>query len=111
MSIIPILILLFAAMWLLVIRPQRKRQQESQRTLETLVPGAEVLTAGGLYGTVREVGEDDVHVEIAPDTVVRVSRRAIAAVMEPEDTELAELERAQHEAEQEVAAARDSGER
>ena len=98
-------------MWLLVIRPQRRRQQEAQRTLSTIVPGAEVLTAGGLYGTVREVDDDDLRVEIAPDTVVRVARRAITVVIEPESDELAELERAQREAEQEVAAARDPGER
>ena len=113
MSIIPILILLFAAMWLIVIRPQRKRQQQARRTLNTLVPGAEVLTAGGLYGTVREVDEDDVRIEIAPDTVVRLARGAIAAVIEPDDDDdgLAELERVQLAAEEEIATAGDPGER
>jgi len=110
-SFIPILILLFAAMWLLVIRPQRKRQQEAKRTLNALAPGVEVLTAGGLYGTIREVDEEEVRVEIAPGTVVRLARRAVAAVIEPEDTELAELERVQVEAEEEVVAARDPGQR
>ena len=111
MSIVPILILLFAAMWLLVIRPQRKRQRESQRTLETLTPGTEVLTAGGLYGTVKEVDDEDVHIEIAPGTVVRLARRAIAAVIEPDDTELGELERAQLAAEEEIVTSGDPGER
>ena len=99
-------------MWLLVIRPQRKRQAEQRRILENLSPGQEVLTAGGLYGTVDSVvDEDEVRVEIAPDVDVRVSRRAIAAVLADEDTELAELERAQQEAENEVVAAQDAGER
>ena len=112
MSLLPILVLLFVVMWLLVIRPQRKRQAEQQRVLENLSPGQEVLTAGGLYGTVHSVvDEDEVRVEIAPDVQVRVSRGAIAAVLADEDNELAELERAQQEAENEVLAAHDAGER
>ncbi len=112
MSLLPILVLLFVVMWLLVIRPQRKRQAEQRRILENLSPGQEVLTAGGLYGTVHSVvDEDEVRVEIAPDVQVRVSRSAIAAVLADEDDELAELERAQQEAENEVLAAHDAGER
>ena len=114
MSLLPILVLLFVVMWLLVIRPQRKRQAEQRRILENLSPGQDVLTAGGLYGTVHSVvGEDEVRIEIAPDVQVRVSRSAIAAVLADEDQDegLAELERAQQEAENEVLAARDAGER
>ena len=112
MSLLPILVLLFVVMWLLVIRPQRKRQAEQRRILENLSPGQEVLTAGGLYGTVHSVvDEDEVRVEIAPDVYVRVSRGAIAAVLADEDNELSELERAQQEAENEVLAAHDAGER
>jgi len=112
LSLLPILVLLFVVMWLLVIRPQRKRQAEQRRILENLSPGQEVLTAGGLYGTVHSVvDEDEVRVEIAPDVYVRVSRGAIAAVLADEDNELSELERAQQEAENEVLAAHDAGER
>ncbi len=114
LSLLPILVLLFVVMWLLVIRPQRKRQAEQRRILENLSPGQDVLTAGGLYGTVHSVvGEDEVRIEIAPDVQVRVSRSAIAAVLADEDQDegLAELERAQQEAENEVLAARDAGER
>lgn len=111
MSILPILVLLFIVMWLLLIRPQRKRQAEQRRMLEDLAPGQEVLTAGGLYGTVLSVVDDDeVRVEIAPDVQVRVSRRAIAAVLEEEESELDAIARAQKEAEEQVLAARE-GER
>jgi preprotein translocase subunit YajC len=110
-SIIPILVLLLVAMWLLVIRPQRARQKAVQQTLQALAPGTEVLTAGGLYGVVRDVADDEIRVEIAPDTVVRVARRAIAAVIEEDDDQLEELERAQREAEEEVVAAHESGDR
>ena len=112
MSLLPILVLLFVVMWLLVIRPQRRRQAEQRRILDNLAPGQEVLTAGGLYGTVQSVvGDDEVRLEIAPDVQVRVSRRAIAAVLTEDDSELDALERAQQEAEEEVLAARDAGER
>lgn len=111
MSFIPILVLLLAAMWLLVIRPQRARQKAAQNTHDALVPGAEVLTAGGLYGTVRYVDDDEVRIEIAKGTVVRIARRAIATVIDPEDSERAELERAQQAAEDEVVAAGEPGER
>ena len=113
MNLLPILILLFVVMWLLVIRPQRKRQAEQKRILENLAPGQDVILAGGLYGTVHSVvDDDDVRVEIAPDVQVRVTRSAIAAVLtEEEDDGLEEIERAQKEAEQEVLAARDAGER
>ena len=112
MSLLPILILLFVVMYLLVIRPQRKRVADQRRVLENLAPGQEVLLAGGLYGTVHSVvDEDEVRVEIAPDVQVRVTRSAIAAVLADEDDELKELERAQREAEKEVLAARDAGER
>ena len=110
-SLLPIMVLLFAAMWLLVIRPQRKRQAEQQRTLESMTPGTEVLTAGGLYGTIRAVYDDEIRLEIAPGVEVRVSRRAVAAVLTNEESELAELERVQQEAEAEIVAAREPGER
>jgi len=111
-SILPILVLLFVLMWFLVIRPQRKRQREQQHVMDNLSPGQEILTAGGLYGTVQSlVGDDEVRVEIAPDVYVRVARGAVAAVLTEEDDELEELERAQQEAKEEVLAARDVGER
>ena len=73
MSILPILLLLFILMWFLVIRPQRRRQQEQQRIMDNLSPGDEIVTAGGLYGTVQSVlGDDEVRVEIAPDVRLRL---------------------------------------
>jgi preprotein translocase subunit YajC len=104
-SLLPIIVLLFLLMWLFVIRPQRKRQSQQQRILNEMAPGDEVLTAGGVYGTVRSLDEDDVQVEIAPGVEVRMSRRAIAAVLTEPDAgvdELDELERLKEEAEAQV---------
>jgi preprotein translocase subunit YajC len=58
--------------------------------------GDEVLTAGGIYGTISRLDEDQVTVEIAPRTEVRVARRAIAGVTrEPEPGEDGKPEEAQ----------------
>jgi preprotein translocase subunit YajC len=111
LSLLLILLLLFAVMWVLVIRPQRRRQADQKRMLDELSPGQEVITAGGMYGTVHSiVSDDEVRVEIAPNVHVRLSRGAIAAVLNDEDEELDEIERAQEEAKKELLAARDAGE-
>lgn len=73
------IILALAAMWLIVIRPQRRKQRLQQSMQSDLAVGDEVLTAGGVYGTVTQIGDDEVHVEIAPNVEVRLARRAIAA--------------------------------
>ena len=80
-----IIIIAFLLLYLIVVRPQRKRQTQQQRMLSDLRVGDEVLTAGGIYGTVSRLDEDQVTVEIAPKTEVRVARRAIAGITrEPE---------------------------
>ena len=72
-----IIVAMFALLWLLLIRPQRQRLQEQRRLHAEVEVGDEILTAGGLYGVVREVGEDDdLVIEIAPGTDVRMARRA-----------------------------------
>jgi preprotein translocase subunit YajC len=82
-----ILVLGFAAMWLLFIRPQKRRQQAQRDMLDQLEPGDEILTAGGFYGTIRDVGDDEVTVELAPGMNVRMARRAVAAVIPPDAPE------------------------
>jgi preprotein translocase subunit YajC len=84
-----IIVIGFLLIWLIVVRPQKKRQNQQQQMLEELNVGDEVLTAGGIYGTVSALDENEVTVEIAPDTRVRVARRAIAGITrdEPEEEE------------------------
>jgi preprotein translocase subunit YajC len=82
-----VLIAVFALLWLLILRPQRRRLQEQHELQESVGVGDEVVTVGGLLGHVRGVNEDDdtLHVEIAPGTTVRLARRGVAAVIPPED--------------------------
>ncbi len=88
-----LILLLLVLMWFLLIRPQRRRQVEQQRMQDALRIGAEIVTAGGLYGTITELDDDEVRVEIADEVEVRVAKRAIAGVIpEDEDEEDDELE-------------------
>jgi preprotein translocase subunit YajC len=65
--------------WLLIIQPQRRRRAVQLQLLQELHQGDDVMTAGGLIGTVREVGEHHVELEIAPGTQVRLVKSAITA--------------------------------
>jgi preprotein translocase subunit YajC len=89
-----ILVAMFVLLWALLIRPQKAKQRQQQQMLETIEPGDEILTVGGIYGIVVEVEEDDdLVVEIADGIHVRAARRAVATVVKPdEDDELAEDE-------------------
>jgi preprotein translocase subunit YajC len=80
---LPILLLVF--FWFVMIRPQRKRQQEAQRMQSDLQPGQEVMTAAGLYATIQSVGEDTVMLETSPGVTQRYTRRAIVQIIPPAD--------------------------
>jgi len=87
MSILIPLVLLFLLFWFFVMLPQRRRQRTHATMQDSLAVGDEVITAGGLHGDVVAVEETVVAVEIAPEVVARIDRRAIAARVEPEDAE------------------------
>ena len=84
-----IIIVGFAFLWLVVMRPQKRRQVEQQRMIANLEVGDDVLTAGGVYGTVTALAGDVVTLEVASGVELRVARRAIAGVTpdEPETIE------------------------
>jgi preprotein translocase subunit YajC len=75
------ILVLLAVLWLFLIRPRQRQMRAQQRQLAALEVGDEVVTAGGLYGTVRTIEDGELRVEIAPDVVVRIARRAVAAVL------------------------------
>jgi len=72
------LVVLAVLFWVLIIRPQRNRAQRQGRLVKSLERGQEVVTAGGLYGRIDHVGDDDIRLEIAPETIVRVDKRAVS---------------------------------
>jgi preprotein translocase subunit YajC len=94
------ILLLLAAFWFLLIRPAQRRQKQQQALLNEVEVGDEIVTAGGLYGTVTEVHDDEVLLEIAEGLEVRLARRAIAGVVnEPEEEDDEEEEVAEDDAE------------
>ena len=74
-------------MWLLLVRPQRKRSNEQMSMQDSLQTGDEIITAGGLHATVRSIEDDVLEIELAPSTIVRLDRRAVAAVVHPDSLE------------------------
>ncbi len=76
--------LLLVLFWVLIVLPQRRRRQRQSQLLAELAAGDEVITAGGVYGTVREVADDYVVLEIAPETRIRVAKASVAVRTEPE---------------------------
>ena len=82
----PVLIIavLLALAWFLLARPVKRRQRQHAAMQDELAVGDEIITAGGLHATVREVNDDQLRIEIAPRVLVTLDRRAVAAVAERE---------------------------
>ena len=87
MQFLIIMVLMLGVMYVLMIRAQRQRQAQQQSMIDGCGVGDDVLTTGGIYGTVTQVDGDDVVVEIAPTITVHMTRRGIAAVLPPEEDE------------------------
>jgi len=81
------LVLLFIVLWMFMIRPQRQRSQAQVAMQDHLRIGDEIVTAGGLHATVVAIEGDVVEIELAPGTVARLDRRAVAAIAPREESE------------------------
>ena len=79
--------LLFGAMYFFLIRPQQKRRREMESMQSTLGVGSEVVTIGGLYGTVTDVDDDTVTLEVAPGVTNRYARQAVSRVISASEEE------------------------
>jgi len=77
--------LMAVAFYFLILRPQRKRQQEQQKTMSAITPGARVMTGSGLFGTVVSVGEKQIVIEISPGVNLTLLKPAVSRVVGPED--------------------------
>jgi preprotein translocase subunit YajC len=91
----PLLALLvtFGLMWALLILPQQRRMRQHQQVVASLEVGDEIVTAGGLYGTITSVDDETLAVEVAPGIVLRVLRSAVSQRIaepdeEPENTDV-----------------------
>ena len=80
MSFLP-LILMFAVLYFIMIRPQMKRQKEHKAMIDALAKGDEVATAGGLLGKVTQLSDATIHIQIAAGVEVELQRQAVVQVL------------------------------
>jgi preprotein translocase subunit YajC len=86
--------LMVLSFYFLIMRPQKKRQQAIQKTMNELQPGTRVMLGSGLFGTLVSVGAKQVVLEVSPGVEMTVLKQAISRTVLPgdEDTEFDELE-------------------
>ena len=71
------LVVIFGLMYFVMIRPQRKRQQEQQNMLQELQKGDRVITAGGIYGQIDSISEENAVLKIESGATIRIARSSI----------------------------------
>jgi preprotein translocase subunit YajC len=76
--------LLALAFFFLIVRPQRRRVTQHRAFVSSLELGADVITTGGIYGTIRALRGDAVELEVAPGIVLTFARAAIAQQAYPD---------------------------
>ena len=81
------LVLLGAMMYFLIARPQRQRAQRHRELVESLEVGDEVVTIGGLFGTIESLGEDYLELRVDSTTTLRFVKSAVARVVVEEEAE------------------------
>ena len=77
-SLIIFLVLIFGMFYLLIIRPQRKKQKEHQNLMQELKRGDKVVTAGGIYGVIESTSEDSIVIKVESGTTLRIARNSVA---------------------------------
>ena len=75
------MVLLFAAMYFLMIAPQRKKQKAHEALLKSLSTGDEIVTTGGIFGTITNVKEDRFVVRIADNTKIEIGKSFVTTVL------------------------------
>lgn len=80
MNMLPILVM-FGVLYLVMIRPQMKKQKEHRAMIESIVKGDEVVTAGGFLGRVSKLGDAFISVELATGVEVQMQRSAVVQVL------------------------------
>ena len=83
-SLLPI-IAIALLFWLLIIRPQSRRQRALRELQTALTPGDQVMLSSGVYGLVENLTDDRVHLRVADGVTIEVARGAVANVIRPEE--------------------------
>jgi preprotein translocase subunit YajC len=83
------LVLLMAVFYFMLIRPQKRRVEAHRRLIESIGVGDDVVTIGGLFGTVTSLGDEEIEIEAAPGVKLKYLKSAIARRIGEEDEEFA----------------------
>ncbi len=76
-TFIIMMVLIFVVMYFLMIRPQQKRQKELNNFRKNLEKGSKIITAGGIYGRIKEIEETTVLIEVDGNTTLRIDKSMI----------------------------------
>lgn len=87
MELVFMLVAMFAIFYFLLVRPQKKRQQQHQATVDALQPGQRVILTSGYFATISHMGERQAIVELAPGVEVTVLKGNIARPAEADEEE------------------------
>ena len=85
MSSIIMMVVIFAIFYFILIRPQQKKMKEHKKLVDDLKKGDEIVTSGGIYGTVEGLTPETLTVKIAEGTKVKITRSSVAAVITEKD--------------------------
>ena len=81
-QLIIFLVLIVGIFYFLMIRPQRKRQQQHQKLVQELHKGDKIVTIGGMYGEVDSVGEDSIVIKVQSGAAIKMARNSIATKLQ-----------------------------
>ena len=87
-SSIVFLILVGIVFYLMLYRPNKKRIDQHRQLIDSVSEGDEVVTIGGVFGTIRAITDDQFHVEIAPGTTIRIAKSAIGRRIDNESADV-----------------------
>ena len=80
-------VLMFLVLYFLLLRPQMKKQKNQQRMIDELEKNDEIVTSGGIHGTILNIKDDILVVKIAENVKIEVSRAAVSRVKNKEDAD------------------------
>ena len=80
-------VLMFLVLYLLILRPQMKKQRNQQRMIDELEKNDEIVTSGGIHGTILNIKDDILVVKIADNVKIEISRAAVSRVKNKEDAD------------------------
>ncbi len=81
-------ILVFVIFYLLIVMPQKNRQKKHQNMVEQLKPGDQIITSGGIYGTVMGVQPDRIELKVAANVKIDITKSSVAVILKQQQPEV-----------------------